>query len=56
MSPNTLERRMTAELHLLDSMDASMVQISGVEKSRAVTMAQQESVSMAQILKVSVID
>ena len=51
LSPGALERRMTAELNLWHGMDVSMAQVSNVEKSRAVTMAQQESVSMAQILK-----
>ena len=51
LSPGALERRMTAELNLWHGMDVSISQVSNVEKSRAVTMAQQESVSMAQILK-----
>lgn len=51
-SPNALERKMAAELNLLESMEESMRQITGVERSRAVSMAQQETVSLAQILKV----
>ena len=52
LSPGALERRMMAELHLMDGMEESLRQLTDVERSRAVTMAQQESVSLAQILKV----
>ena len=52
LSPNSLERRFLAELHQLDSMEMSMKQLTGVERTRAVSMAQQESVSLAQMLKV----
>ncbi len=43
---------MMAELHLMDGMEESLRQLTDVERSRAVSMAQQESVSLAQILKV----
>lgn len=52
LSPNSLERRFLAELHQLDSMEMSMKQLTGVERTRAVSMAQQETVSLAQMLKV----
>ena len=52
LSPSGLQRRMAAELILLESMDESILQLSGVERARAISMAQQETVSLAQILKV----
>ena len=52
LSPNSLERRFLAELNQLDSMEMSMKQLTGVERTRAISMAQQESVSLAQMLKV----
>ena len=52
LSPNSLERRFLAELHQLDSMEMSMKQLTGVERTRAISMAQQETVSLAQMLKV----
>ena len=53
LSPTTLGRRMEAELQLLDGVDLSVTQLTGVEKCRAIALAQQESVSLAQILKVN---
>lgn len=53
LSPGSLERRMAAELHLLEGMDQSLQQLTNVERTRAVALAQQETVSLAQILKVS---
>ncbi|KAL5012692.1 hypothetical protein ScPMuIL_011243 [Solemya velum] len=50
-SPNALERKFYAELNQLESMEESMRQLTGVERTRAVSMAQQETVSLAQILK-----
>ena len=52
LSPGGLERRMAAELNLMESMEESMRQLTDVERTRAVSMAQQETVSLAQILKV----
>ena len=43
---------MTAELNRLESMEASVRQLTDIEQARAVSLAQQETVSLAQILKV----
>ena len=45
--------RLTAELNRLEYMEESVRQLTDVERTRAVSMAQQETVSLAQILKVS---
>ncbi|UJR14698.1 hypothetical protein I4U23_001691 [Adineta vaga] len=50
-SPDALERQLNAELHLLDGVEASMNQIENMERLRSVALAQQEVVSLAQILK-----
>ncbi|CAF4509903.1 unnamed protein product, partial [Rotaria magnacalcarata] len=50
-SPDALERQLNAELHLLDGVEASMKQIDNMERLRSVTLAQQEIVSLAQVLK-----
>ena len=52
MSANTLGQRMTIELNMLDTVEESLRQMTDVERTRAVSLAQQESVSLAQILKV----
>lgn len=52
LSPNSLERKFFLELNQLESMEESMRQLTGMERTRAVSMAQQESVSLAQMLKV----
>lgn len=52
LSPADLERRLHAELQYLESIDESVRQLSQVEKARAISVAQQETVSLAQILKV----
>ncbi|XP_070581927.1 centrosome-associated protein 350-like isoform X2 [Ptychodera flava] len=51
LAPSALELKMAAELNLLESMEESMRQLTEVERARAVSLAQQESVSLAQILK-----
>nr|XP_022322743.1 centrosome-associated protein 350-like [Crassostrea virginica] len=51
LSPNSLERKFYLELNQLESMEESMRQLTGMERTRAVSMAQQESVSLAQMLK-----
>ncbi|EDV27474.1 uncharacterized protein TRIADDRAFT_53203 [Trichoplax adhaerens] len=51
LSPADLERRLHAELQYLESIDESVRQLSQVEKARAISFAQQETVSLAQILK-----
>ena len=43
---------MTAELNLLESMEESVRQLTNVDRTRGISLAQQESVSLAQILKV----
>jgi len=50
-SPDALERQLNAELNLLDGVEASMKQIENMERLRSVTLAQQEVVSLAQVLK-----
>ncbi|XP_067846924.1 centrosome-associated protein 350 isoform X2 [Heptranchias perlo] len=50
-SPLTLQHRMTAELSYLDAIEESVRQLSEIERTRGITLAQQESVSLAQILK-----
>ena len=43
---------MMAELNLLEGMEESVRQLSHVERTRGISLAQQESVSLAQVLKV----
>lgn len=43
---------MAAELHYLDSIEESFRQLGDVERLMGVSMAQQESASLAQMLKV----
>ncbi|XP_076454897.1 centrosome-associated protein 350-like isoform X2 [Babylonia areolata] len=50
-SPAALERQMTAELARLESLEDSIRQLSSAERTRAVALAQQETVSVAQVLK-----
>uniref|UniRef100_UPI00398EA7E5 centrosome-associated protein 350 isoform X2 n=1 Tax=Pristiophorus japonicus TaxID=55135 RepID=UPI00398EA7E5 len=50
-SPLTLQHRMTAELTYLDAIEESVRQLSEMERTRGIALAQQESVSLAQILK-----
>jgi len=54
MMPAVLEARMALELNLLDSMEESLRQVNSIEMTRAVSLAQQETVALAQILKVTV--
>lgn len=53
-SPLALHHRMSAELAYLDAIEDSVRQLTEVEKIRGIALAQQESVSLAQILKVMV--
>ena len=53
LSPGSLDMRLTAELNRLEYMEESVRQLTDVERTRAVSLAQQETVSLAQILKVS---
>ncbi|XP_072130467.1 centrosome-associated protein 350 isoform X3 [Mobula birostris] len=50
-SPLALQHRMSAELAYLDAIEDSVRQLSEMEKIRGIALAQQESVSLAQILK-----
>ncbi|XP_032884239.1 centrosome-associated protein 350 isoform X4 [Amblyraja radiata] len=50
-SPLALHHRMSAELAYLDAIEDSVRQLTEVEKIRGIALAQQESVSLAQILK-----
>jgi len=49
-SPDALARQLNAELHLLDGVEASMKQVDNMERLRSVALAQQEVVSLAQVL------
>ncbi|KAM6963142.1 centrosome-associated protein 350 [Aplochiton taeniatus] len=50
-APSVLHQRLSAELTYLDSIEESVRQLGDVERIRGVSLAQQESVSLAQILK-----
>nr|XP_029132811.1 centrosome-associated protein 350 [Labrus bergylta] len=50
-SPAVLQQRMAAELHYLESIEESVRHLSDMERLMGVSMAQQESVSLAQMLK-----
>ncbi|XP_037391549.1 centrosome-associated protein 350 isoform X4 [Pygocentrus nattereri] len=50
-APGVLQQRLSAELSYLDAVEESVRQLGDVERVRAVSLAQQESVSLAQILK-----
>lgn len=51
-SPAGLHQRMSAELNYLCTIEESVRQLSDMERVRGISLAQQESVSLAQILKV----
>ncbi|NXV13567.1 CE350 protein, partial [Cepphus grylle] len=50
-SPAGLQHRLSAELNYLNAIEESVRQLSDVERARGISLAQQESVSLAQILK-----
>ncbi|XP_045154253.1 centrosome-associated protein 350 isoform X2 [Echinops telfairi] len=50
-SPAVLQHRLAAELSYLSAIEESMRQLSDVERVRGISFAQQESVSLAQIIK-----
>ena len=54
-SPDSLQRKLTAEINLFENVQDSVQQLSDIEKSRAVALAQQETVALAQIIKVGTI-
>ena len=51
LSPRSLELKLQAELNLLESVEESMRHLSAVENTRAVSLAQRETVTLAQLLK-----
>lgn len=51
-SPAALQQRMAAELQYLESIEESMRQLGDVERLLSVSVAQQESASLAQMLQV----
>ncbi|XP_016356089.1 centrosome-associated protein 350 isoform X2 [Sinocyclocheilus anshuiensis] len=50
-APGVLQQRLSAELSYLDAVEESVRQLSDVERVRGMSLAQQETVSLAQILK-----
>ncbi|CAF1073679.1 unnamed protein product [Didymodactylos carnosus] len=50
-SPDALERQLNAEFNLLEGVEQSMIQIDNMEKMRSLALAQQEVVSIAQVLR-----
>ncbi|KAM9358354.1 centrosome-associated protein 350 [Symphorus nematophorus] len=50
-SPAVLQQRMAAELQYLESIEESVRQLGDVERLMGVSMAQQESATLAQMLK-----
>lgn len=51
-SPAGLQHRLSAELNYLSAIEESVRQLTDIERVRGISLAQQESVSLAQILKV----
>ena len=51
LSPRSLQLKLQSELNLLETVEDSMRQLSQVESARAVSLAQQETVALAQLLK-----
>ncbi|XP_028821253.1 centrosome-associated protein 350-like isoform X2 [Denticeps clupeoides] len=49
--PGVLQQRMQVSLSFLDALEVSMHQLDDVERVRGVSLAQQESVSLASLLK-----
>nr|XP_019936541.1 PREDICTED: centrosome-associated protein 350 isoform X1 [Paralichthys olivaceus]XP_019936542.1 PREDICTED: centrosome-associated protein 350 isoform X1 [Paralichthys olivaceus] len=50
-SPAVLQQRMAAELHYLESVEESVRQLGDMERLIGVSMAQQDSANLAQMLK-----
>ncbi|XP_041481736.1 centrosome-associated protein 350-like isoform X3 [Lytechinus variegatus] len=50
-SPSALQLKMAAELNLLETLEESVRQLSEVERTRAVSLAHEESASLAKILQ-----
>lgn len=51
-SPAVLQQRFAAELHYFESIEESVRQLGDMERLMSVSMAQQESASLAQMLQV----
>lgn len=51
-SPAVLEHKMALELNRYETIDEAMKQLGGTERTQSVALAQQETVSLAQILQV----
>lgn len=51
-SPAVLQQRLAAELHYFESIEESVRQLGDMERLMGVSMAQQESASLAQMLQV----
>lgn len=52
LSPNSLANKFSASLTYMESMEESLRQVVGMERTRGICLAQQETVSLAQVLKV----
>ena len=50
-SPHSLEVKLKAELNVLEAVGEGVRQLEGVESTRAVSLAQQETVALAALLK-----
>eukprot|EP01135_Chromosphaera_perkinsii_P005509 Nk52_evm58s352 gene=Nk52_evmTU58s352 len=51
LSPNSLSRKLLAEIELLETVEASNLHLTELEQQRNVALAQQETVAFAEILK-----
>lgn len=51
-SPAVLQQRLAAELHYFESIEESVRQLGDMERLMGVSMAQQESATLAQMLQV----
>ena len=52
LSPHALAVKHAMEMNIYEGMDASLQQVQGIESLRAIGTAQQESLALAQIIKV----
>ncbi|KAJ3333373.1 hypothetical protein HDU76_008817 [Blyttiomyces sp. JEL0837] len=51
MSPNSLSRRMIAELNYLETVQTAHEQLTELERNRGIAMANQETISVANLLR-----
>lgn len=54
-SPRSLELQLRAGLSVLETLEEGMRQVDNVSGARAVSLAQQETVALAQLMKVILI-